>query len=140
MACSCGLNATSDPQAGTFDIQSRVSGIQTWRAWSSPNNATPKLIVVAFLVHPKHLWVGGAKDSGTVTASVFESSQINSDLPAHGARQPDRRELSLMRRPALASLDMACHEPLAAKTVDDDCGLAAGSARGKVYHGRGLHL
>jgi hypothetical protein len=39
----------------------------------------------SFLVHPKQLWVSKAKDSGMVTASVFESNQIDSDLPAHDA-------------------------------------------------------
>ena len=67
------------------------------------------------------------------------TSQFDSELLPVGTRQPDRRRSSLMRRPVLAFLGMACLEPLAAETVDDDCVLAAASARGKVYHGRGLH-
>ena len=59
------------------------------------------------------------------------SSQLDSGLPPVGARQPERRRLPLMRCPALAALDMACLEPFAARTVDDDCGLAAAFDLGK---------
>jgi hypothetical protein len=46
-------------------------------------------------------------------------------------------KIVVMLSPALASLDMACLKLFAAKTVDDDCSLAAAFAQVKVYHGRG---
>jgi hypothetical protein len=66
------------------------------------------------------------------------SSQLDSELLPRGAPAGPAK-IVVDEASGLGFFGYVLLELLAARTVDEDCDLAAASVHGKVYHGRGSH-